>query len=169
MSFRIVAIPSSTVQSVRATMVSPFAGHPAHAEVASGHGPCRHCLRTFRVGEERRILLTYDPFVDLEPLPLPGPVFVHEESCERYPVDGGFPDDLRSHALTLNGYARGRRLQCQEYVTDRNVEAAIERLFDQPGVDYIHVRDTEAGCYDLRIERALVNAADPPNARASSC
>jgi hypothetical protein len=27
-------------------------------------------------------------------------------------------------------------------------------MLGRDDVDYIHVRDTEAGCYDLRIERA---------------
>jgi hypothetical protein len=39
-------------------------------------------------------------------------------------------------------------------VTDGEVETAIERLFSRPEIDYLHVRDTEAGCYDLRLERA---------------
>jgi hypothetical protein len=29
----------------------------------------------------------------------------------------------------------------------------LERLLARPDVDYIHVRDTEAGCFDCRIER----------------
>ena len=153
-SFHTVAIPTSAAEEVRATLASPGYGHPAHVEVAQGHGPCRHCLRTFRVGEERRILFTLDPFTSVEALPLPGPVYIHEDSCELYPIDGGFPDDLRSHVLTLEAYARGRKLQAQEYVEDGDVEAVIERLFARPEIDYIHVCDTEAGCFDLRIERA---------------
>ncbi len=153
MGFRIIAIPAAVAEEVRACLASPGYGHPAHAEIASGYGPCRQCLRTFRVGEERRILFTYDPFVANEELPLPGPVFIHEQSCESYTVDAGFPDDLRTHALTLNGYARGRELLAQEYVTDHDVEEVIVRLFDRSEIDYIHVRDTEAGCYDLRVER----------------
>lgn len=152
--YRIVALPTATADVVRATGRSPGYGHPAHSEVATGYGPCRHCLRTFRVGEERRTLFTYDPFYGLEELPLPGPVFIHEEPCERYPEDGGFPRDLRSHPLTLNAYGRGRRLKAQEYVTDGAVETALDRLLARPDVDYMHVRDTTAGCYDLRVERA---------------
>jgi hypothetical protein len=81
-------------------------------------------------------------------------VFIHEDECSRYPEDGGFPEDLRSHPLTLNAYARGRRLSAQEYVDDGAVEPVIDRLLARPDVDYIHVRDTQAGCYDLRIERS---------------
>ena len=152
-SYRIVAIDDRTADSVRTTGRSPRYGHPAHAEVATGHGPCRQCLHTFAVGSERRILFTYDAFESSEELPLPGPVFIHEEKCERYPETGGFPPDLVHHRLTLNAYARGRRLLAQEYVAGGAVEHVLQRLLGDPVVDYIHVRDTQAGCYDFRIER----------------
>ena len=152
--FRVVAILDGIADSVRAEMVAPVYGHPAHVEVARGYGPCRLCLRTFRVGADRRILFTYDSFQDKEALPLPGPVYIHETSCERYPEDAGFPQDLRAHALTLNAYGRGRRLLAQEYVADGRVEAVIERLLARADVDYIHVRDTSAGCFDFAVERA---------------
>jgi Protein of unknown function (DUF1203) len=49
--------------------------------------------------------------------------------------------------------ARGT-LRAQEYVADGAADAALERLLDRPEIDYVHVRDTAAGCYDLRVERA---------------
>ena len=87
-------------------------------------------------------------------MPLPGPVFIHESPCVRYPEEGGFPQHLSEHGLTLHAYARGRHLRAEEHVEDGHVEPVIERLLDRADVDYIHVRDTRAGCYDLRIERA---------------
>jgi hypothetical protein len=63
------------------------------------------------VGADRRILFTYDPFAGTEPFPLPGPVFIHESACEGYPEGAGLPEDLRSHALTLTAYRRGRLLR----------------------------------------------------------
>lgn len=152
-SMRVVAVPTAVAEYVRAEMKAPRYKHPAFRDLATGYGPCRHCLRTFKVGKEERILFTYDAFDAVEDKPLPGPVFVHAEECERYAEDGGFPADMRDHALTLNVYGRGRRLIAQEYVSDGNVEPVVERLLGQAGVDYIHVRDTNAGCYDFRIER----------------
>jgi hypothetical protein len=156
-TFRIIAIPERVAETVRAARVSPRYGHPAYAEMAKGYGPCRQCLRGFAVGRERRILFTYDAFADTEALPLPGPVFIHEESCARYPEDGGFPEELRAHALTLEAYGRGRQLRGVERIAaggaPERVEESIERLLARPDVDYIHVRDTAAGCYDCRIER----------------
>ena len=152
-SYSVVAVGDRISNAVRKTLRSPGYGHPAHTEVATGYGPCRQCLRAFIVGADRRILFTYDPFCGKENLPLPGPVFIHEHDCERYQEDGGFPVDMLSHRLTLNAYARGRRLVAQRYVSNGVVEPELHRLLLDRDVAYIHVRNTDAGCYDFCIER----------------
>jgi hypothetical protein len=152
-SYRVVAVGDRIADAVRKTLTSPGYGHPAHTEVATGYGPCRQCLRTFSVGEDRRILFTYDSFYGKEELPLPGPIFIHEKHCERYLEDGGFPADMLSHRLTFNAYGHGRRLVAQSYVSNGLIEPGLERLLRQRDVAYIHVRDTDAGCYDFSIER----------------
>src|SRR5262249_8760938 len=125
-----------------------------HSELATGYGPCRLCLRTFEIGAEKRLLFTYDPFHGVEPYPLPGPVFIHEAECLPYPEDGGFPQDLRTHGLTLDAYACGRRLVAEERLEGgAGIDELVARLLARPEVAYIHVRDTEAGCFDFRIER----------------
>ncbi len=149
--YRIIALPTPLVDKVRSTQRSPGYGHPAHTEIAQGYGPCRHCLRTFEVGEEERLLFTLDSFEGIESQPLPGPVYIHAESCDRYPENGNFPKDLRDHALTFQGYGRGRRFIAQAFVEDGAVEAVLERLLVQSDVDYVQVHDTSAGCYDFRI------------------
>src|SRR5260370_36834596 len=103
-SIRVVAIPTKTAEIVRATLKSPGYGHPAHIEVAGGYGPCRHCLRDFRVGQEKRILFTYDAFYGVEPLPFPGPIFFHAEACARYQEESGFSEDAPSHPPPLSAY-----------------------------------------------------------------
>jgi len=151
--YRVIAVADRIANVVRKTLQSPGYGHPAHTTVATGRGPCHQCLKAFAVGEEPRILFTNDSFYGKEKLPLPGPVFIHEHDCERYPEDGGFPVDLLSHNLTLNAYAQGRRLISQRYVSNGVVEPELQRLLQNPDVSYIHVRDTDAGCYDFCIER----------------
>jgi hypothetical protein len=151
---RVVAIPTEVAEVVRLTLRAPVYGFPAHAEVATDDAPCRHCLRTFTVGEDRRILFTYDRFSALESLPQPGPVYVHAEACPRYLEDAGFPEDLRGSPRTVEAYARGRRLLAQEYVSDGKFEPVIEELFTRTDVDYLQVNSTTAGCFTFRIERA---------------
>src|SRR5580765_2995370 len=123
-TIRIVAIPSEIAESVRATRLAPVYGFPAQVETATESAPCRHCLRQINAGVER-ILFTYDRFTGVEILPQPGPVFIHAGACERYPENGGFPDELRSSPRTLEAYARGRRLLTTEYVGDGSMDPAI--------------------------------------------
>ena len=151
---RIVAIPTEVAEAVRATLRAPVYGFPAHAEVATDAAPCRHCLRTFAVGEDRRILFTYDRFAGVESLPQPGPVYVHADACPRYAEDAGFPEELRGSPRTIEAYARGRRLLSQEYVADGKFESVIEKLLANSGADYLQINSTTAGCFTFRIERA---------------
>jgi hypothetical protein len=151
---RVIAISTEIAESVRRTNKDPHFGHPAHTEIAGEGAPCRHCLQIIAAGSEKATLFTYDAFEGVEQLPLPGPVYIHADACERYPEVGGFPPALRNSPRTLNAYARGRRLLTAEYVAGGSVDAGIERLLARPDVEYIHVRSTTAGCYTFRIERA---------------
>lgn len=150
--YRVIAIPEEFASKVRATLKAPGYGHPAHVEVAAGYGPCRACLQKFREGEEERILFTYDPFVGLDSYPSPGPVFIHRDDCPHYDAEG-FPPEIRDLPLTLEAYGPDRWIVARERVADGDVEAAVGRLLANPEVGYVHVRNTEAGCYIARIER----------------
>ena len=150
----VLPIPTRVAGLVRETNRAPGYGHPAHTEVATGHGPCRHCLRTFRVGQEQRILFTYNPFHGLERIPFPGPIFIHATECEPYPSDGGYPGDMLQHAAIMNAFHKGQELVARKLVTEKGAHnAAVLELLANPNVDYIEVRDLEAGCFDFRIER----------------
>jgi hypothetical protein len=150
---RIVSVPTEVAAYVRKNLRDPKYGHPAYPDIARGYGPCRLCLRKTVAGEPR-ILFTYDPFDGLESYPLPSPIYVHGTDCAAY---GGasFPDELRDLPLTFEAYGRGRRLIAVERTASpERVAPAVEALLTRPEVDYLHVRNTEAGCYILRIERA---------------
>jgi hypothetical protein len=150
---KIVALPSEVATAVRSTGKAPRYGHPAHKEVAAGYGPCRHCLRTFIKGAEERVLFTYDQFQGIGKIPLPGPVFIHADDCERYPEDGGYPEGLRRYASVIDAYGGDQQLLGQVEVNDGEQPAAIQKLFERAEVRYAQVRDRNAGCYDFRVER----------------
>jgi len=152
-SFRVTGIPANLSQQARTTLKSPQYGHPAHVETATGYGPCRSCLATFAEGEEERILFTYNPFAGQDPYPSPGPVFIHREECPTWEAET-FPPMLRGLPMTFEGYGDDRWIVARERVANGEVESAIERLFAEPAVRYIHVRNTEAGCFIARVERA---------------
>jgi|SRR5450432_1722679 hypothetical protein len=153
-TFRVLPIERSISDLARASRRAPRYGHPVHAELATGYGPCRSCLNVFREGEDRRLLFTFDPFAGLNPYPDPGPVFIHEESCPVYEQTSTFPPALRNLPLTFEGYGSDRWLLARDRPADGGIESSIERIFTDPAVQYIHVRNSEAGCFIARIERA---------------
>ena len=152
-SYRIQGIPDSIAVAARDSMKSPQYGHPAHAERATGYGPCRLCLQTFQVGAEERVLFTYQPFTDPAALPAPGPVFIHRDGCERY--DGAeLPEALRPLPLAVEGYGAGGVLLAQQRVGTSHFEAVLDGVFGSADVQYVHVRNAEAGCFIARIDRS---------------
>jgi hypothetical protein len=159
--FRTIPIPAALAASARRDGRSPQYGHPAHVERATGYGPCRLCLDTFRVGEEERLLFTYNPFADLDPYPSPGPIFVHADGCAPFAAPDGIPEPLRPLPLTLEAYGAGRWLVARERVEGGDVEGAATRLFAHAAVEYVHVRNSEAGCYIARLERLAVRGQSP--------
>jgi hypothetical protein len=150
-SYRIQGIPDSTARAARESMKSPQYGHPAHAELATGYGPCRLCLQTFRVGTDERLLFTYQPFTDPSALPAPGPVFIHREGCERY--DGPeLPATLRPLPLVLEGYGTDGVLIVQRRVGTSSFETVLQGVFEAQDVEYAHLRNAEAGCFIARVD-----------------
>ena len=151
--FKVIAIRSELADQVRATRRSPGYGHPVSSTVATGHGPCRHCLQPFLIGTDVRLLFTLDPFDGVAPIPQPGPVFVHEVVCSRYAEDAGYPPELISFGAVLDGYDAQQFVQRREIVTNGSHVAALRRVLDDPIVRYVMVRDVKAGYFDFRVER----------------
>ena len=153
MSYRVVAISEEMSNEVRRTMTSPFGKLPAWSAVANGYGPCRSCLKTFKQGEEERIYITYDPFHGVSDLPLPGPVFIHTELCGEHP-SGEFPTHLLDIPMLLEGFGEHSRLVRSEPVETGRVDEQIAELLDVGDIEFIHLRNAEAGCFIAKIERA---------------
>jgi Protein of unknown function (DUF1203) len=152
MSYKVVPISSEAARSVRENMKSPQYGHPAFADVAKGYGPCRVCLKTFVKDREERILFTYNSFENLSSLPLPSPVYIHKNECESF-SESGFPDDLVNLPLLLESYGVESKL-IQRIPFDKDkIDVQVENLFNSGEVEYINIRNSEAGCFVARIER----------------
>jgi hypothetical protein len=151
--FRIVPIDATVADRVRREHRSPQYGHPATVEVAKGYGPCRQCPRTFRTGEEDRILFTYNPVPSESGLPQPGPIFIHKDACA--PFDGpGIPPELRGLPLFLEGFGRGTWMVRREAVQAESIEAHVAAMLRDPAIELLQFRNAEAGCFIARVERA---------------
>jgi hypothetical protein len=152
--YRVHGIPDEVAAVVRSDLRAPHYGHPAHAEIATGYGPCRLCLQTFAVGTDERLLFTYQPFTDPEALPAPGPVFIHREPCERYDALG-FPEALRPLPLVVEGYGEAGELLRRRRVGTTSIDAVLDEVLSLADTRYAHLRNGEAGCFIARVERAM--------------
>jgi Protein of unknown function (DUF1203) len=64
------------------------------------------------------------------------------------------PEQLRKRMLTVRSFDRNGMMLKSELVDGPALEGAIERLFADPGAEYLHVHFAAPGCYAARIERA---------------
>ena len=85
--------------------------------------------------------------------PAPGPVFIHREPCEGH-TGAGFPPMLRPLPLVVEAYGEAGAILTQQRLAGRAPEEALEHVFADGGVRYVHLRNAEAGCFIARVDRA---------------
>ena len=155
--FKIVPLSKDFASKVRATRMDEF-GHTVMEQIATGLGPCRVSLRPFRRGQDKRLLLSHNPFVIENAFAQPGPIFIHAAEVEEYNDLYRFPPEIKSDKehfpLTLIGYNLDQQMVYTRLVGDDDVDELIARIFSRhPEVEYLHARNAEAGCYICKIER----------------
>ena len=160
--FDVHPLRDDIAQVVRTELRSPQFGHPAHRELATGTGPCRVCLAPFVIGSDERLLFTYDPFDGFDPVPLPGPVFIHALACTPH-ATGGFPPQLAGVPLMAEAYRTARECSARVRLTAGGEASVLEMLLDDPTVEYVHLRHAEAGCYVARVSRRAVRESPRPS------
>ena len=81
-------------------------------------------------------------------------IFVLEAAGVAYDRIDEIPDAMRSRALSLRAFDHEHLMVDAELVDGREAESAINRLFADARVDYIHAHYATRGCYAGRIDRA---------------
>jgi hypothetical protein len=121
---------------------------------ASGSGePLRCCLR-FATAGESIALISFAPFTAVSPWREVGPVYVHAESCEGYP-GRGLPTELRRGPRVLRAYRADGSMNYEQntLVGEEDLEPALDRLLDEPGVATVHVRTVLPQCFLYAVTR----------------
>ena len=149
--FKIVPISKDIASRVRNTRKDDF-GHTVIEQVATGLGPCRVSLKPFKRGEDKRLLLSHNPFVIDNAFAQSGPVFIHSNEVEEYDDLYRFPPEIKSDKehfpLTLIGYSSDQQMVYTRLVGEDDVDELITKIFTRhPEVEYLHARNAEAGCY----------------------
>src|SRR4026209_2580896 len=93
-TFRIVPLSTEIADAARHAARSGAADHTVVIADSPEGYPCRHCLR-FATPGERLVLFPYASIPAGHPYSEIGPIFVHEQPCERYLMTDQVPPDLR--------------------------------------------------------------------------
>src|SRR5881227_4087924 len=136
-TFRIVPLSTEVAERARRAIEAGAADHAfVIADSPTGY-PCRHCLRFAKAGE-RLILFPYASIPAGHPYSETGPIFLHEQPCERYATTDQFPLDLR-RGRVIRAYNSNYDMIDAEVVNASEPEAVIEKLLEKPETAFVDV------------------------------
>lgn len=113
--------------------------------------PLRCCLRLSEQGE-KVALIAYRPSKQGGPYAEVGPVFVHSGRCDGHPGDA-FPGDFHDRRAVLRPYDADGLMLEGILAEPGTSEGELRRLFDDPRVALVQVRNVVAGCWNFSVRR----------------
>lgn len=129
-------------------------GQAAIAQPARGvANPCRHCLGLIAEGE-RKLVLAYRPFTQLQPYAETGPIFLHEKACCRYESDKLPAWFARLQPAIIRGYGNDDWIlyETGSVVPGEELSAVCEDILSNAQVSYVHIR-SKYNCFQCRVDR----------------
>jgi hypothetical protein len=114
--------------------------------------PCRVSLCDAAIGETV-LLLPHTHHDVASPYRAAGPIFVRQHARTAEPKVGEIPALLRERLLSLRAYDDGAVMIAAECGHGRDLEEAIDTLFADERVRYLHVHNARPGCFVCAVER----------------
>ena len=115
--------------------------------------PCRVSLADGEVGETV-ILLPFSHHDVSSPYRASGPIFVRSGARTARLAAGEIPLMFRHRLLSVRGYDAAAIMVAAEVVQGGKLEDAIQRIFADDGVRYLHIHNAGPGCYNCAVVRA---------------
>jgi hypothetical protein len=155
MSFRITGLPSEQFTHLFALSDEELALQGAVRRIADSRTPgypCRVSLTDSKAGDEL-VLVNYEHHAVDSPYRMRFAIYVRkgEETYDR--VDE-VPEQLRLRTLAVRAFDVNGMMAGWALVEGCDLEAAIERQFDNPFAAYLHIHFAAPGCYAARVERS---------------
>jgi len=146
---RYEGVPDSELDRIRCNGYDDF-GNAVVSRPSGGGEPLRCCLRLAGAGEQialiaHRTMEAGGPYAEI------GPVFVHVTDCPG-PAEG-FPLDFRDRRAVLRPYDVAGQMLDGVVAEPGTSETELKRLFDDPAVDTVQVRNVVAGCWNFTVRR----------------
>ena len=119
--------------------------------------PCRVSLVDAEVGEEL-LLLPYTHQPAASPYQASGPIFVRKGAEQRFLEVNEVSEYVSLRLMSLRAYDSAHMIVDADVCEGQSVVPAIERLFGDARVQYIHLHNAKRGCFSCLVRRAQANA-----------
>ena len=116
--------------------------------------PCRVSLKDAEPGE-RLLLFSYEHQPANSPFHATGPIFVREaalRSSDCVCVDD-VPPVIQRRTISVRAYDRDAMMIEGELVEGTELAPLLERWFERPEIDVVHLHYARRGCFAARAER----------------
>jgi hypothetical protein len=155
MSFQINPLEKSEFEHLFSLPDQALAQHGAIRTTASRKPgfPCRVSLKDAEIGEEV-LLVHYEHQPAATPYRASHAVYVRPNAETAVFEPNQVPASLRTRVLSLRAFDGRGMLVTSELAAGEALEEAIEQMFTNPQVGYIHLHYANAGCYAARADRA---------------
>jgi hypothetical protein len=148
--FDYTAVPAAELDRIRCNGHDDF-GNAVVSLVACGGEPLRCCLTIAPAGD-RIALVSHRPMTVGGPYAEIGPVFVHVTDCSA-PAPDAFPSDFRDRRAVLRPYDAAGQMLDGVLAEPGTSEQELGRLFEDPAVETVQVRNVVAGCWNFTVRR----------------
>jgi hypothetical protein len=154
MSFRITGLPSEMFRHLFGLTDTQLIEHGAKRYIADGTPafPDRVELREAKPGESV-LLFHYMHQPANTPYRASHTIFVREGAEVTYDRVDEVPEVIRIRPISLRAFDVNDMMVDADLVDGRGVEGAIERIFADPRVAYLHAHFARRGCYAARVDR----------------
>lgn len=114
--------------------------------------PCRVSLRDADIGTSA-ILLNYTHHDAPTPYQACHAIYVCEGASQARPAKNSIPPVFLARPISLRGFDKTGEMVAADLADGEQVATAIETLFGDRRIAYIHLHNAKPGCYAARADR----------------
>ena len=115
--------------------------------------PCRVSLQDAEIGDTV-LAIHYEHHPAQGPYRSGGPIFIRKDAKTAKLGPNEIPKMLRPRLLSIRGYSSKALMLEGDTVAGEEIESVLENQFRNSAVDYIHIHNAGAGCFNCEVKKA---------------